>query len=134
MELVSAELGPFPAYLERRATMLDSNLPIKFWADYVESTSLIINEVPSTPLYIITYQASPTQSPSQVHTMCRLQRGSAPLLNFFISKNGVRLSHTTFMDQPSQVLKYIPVQRMTSSLTTMAKIYIASGTQSLIRS
>jgi hypothetical protein len=35
-----------------RAAMLDSNLPIKFWADCVESTSLIMNEVPtSTPLY-----------------------------------------------------------------------------------
>jgi hypothetical protein len=35
-----------------RAAMLDSNLPIKFWADCVESTSLVMNEVPtSTPLF-----------------------------------------------------------------------------------
>jgi len=35
-----------------RAAILDSNLPIKFWADCVESTSLIMNEVPtSTPLF-----------------------------------------------------------------------------------
>src|SRR5487761_775361 len=35
-----------------RAAMLDSNLPIKFWAACVESTSLIMNEVPtSTPLF-----------------------------------------------------------------------------------
>ena len=69
-----------------RAAMLDSNLPMKFWADCVESTSLILNEVPtSTPLFNNSIPAASNlvSEPSPHHIPSAAWFGSPPELLHF---------------------------------------------------